>query len=62
MVPICCARLLSDLSAQTVCDKEATSADGRLCAFHALQCDAKRRFSFLESGVDAPVVDISSVS
>ena len=41
MAPICRARLLSDLSGQTVCDKEATSSDGRLCAFHSRQCQGK---------------------
>ncbi|KAF1961597.1 hypothetical protein CC80DRAFT_462884 [Byssothecium circinans] len=39
-VGICRARLLSDLSGQTPCDKEATSLDGRLCAFHSRQCQA----------------------
>ncbi|KAF3051114.1 hypothetical protein E8E11_006285 [Didymella keratinophila] len=43
MAPICRARLLSDLSGQTACDKEATSADGRLCAFHSKQCQALYR-------------------
>ena len=37
----CRARLLSDLSGQTACDKPATSADGRLCAFHSRQCQGK---------------------
>ncbi|KAF1978912.1 hypothetical protein BU23DRAFT_595428 [Bimuria novae-zelandiae CBS 107.79] len=37
---ICRARLLSDLSAQTPCDQEATSSVGRLCAFHSRQCQA----------------------
>ncbi|KAL1606580.1 hypothetical protein SLS60_003985 [Paraconiothyrium brasiliense] len=40
---ICRARLLSDLSGQTLCDKEATSLDGRLCAFHSRQCQAMYR-------------------
>jgi hypothetical protein len=48
MVPTCCARLLSDLSVQTACDKEATSTDGRLCAFHARQCIGERYFPSLE--------------
>ncbi|KAJ4983302.1 hypothetical protein SVAN01_11183 [Stagonosporopsis vannaccii] len=43
MAPVCRARLLSDLSGQTSCDKEATSADGRLCAFHSRQCQALYR-------------------
>ncbi|XPS80532.1 hypothetical protein M3J09_012484 [Ascochyta lentis] len=43
MAAICRARLLSDLSGQTACDKEATSSDGRLCAFHARQCQALYR-------------------
>jgi len=40
---ICRARLLSDLSGQTPCDKEAGSLDGRLCAFHSRQCQAMYR-------------------
>jgi hypothetical protein len=40
---ICRARLLSDLSGQTPCDKEATSSDGRLCSFHSRQCQAMYR-------------------
>ncbi|KAF9737169.1 hypothetical protein PMIN06_012378 [Paraphaeosphaeria minitans] len=40
---ICRARLLSDLSAQTPCDKESTPSGGRLCAFHARQCQAMYR-------------------
>ncbi|KAF2995552.1 hypothetical protein E8E13_003449 [Curvularia kusanoi] len=43
MAAICRARLLSDLSGQTSCDKEATSADGRLCAYHSRQCQALYR-------------------
>ncbi|KAJ8107718.1 hypothetical protein OPT61_g8673 [Boeremia exigua] len=43
MASTCRARLLSDLSGQTACDKEATSADGRLCAFHSRQCQALYR-------------------
>ncbi|KAH7067817.1 hypothetical protein FB567DRAFT_256347 [Paraphoma chrysanthemicola] len=43
MAPICRARLLSDLSGQTACGKEATSAGGRLCAFHSRQCQALYR-------------------
>ncbi|KAF1830577.1 hypothetical protein BDW02DRAFT_558680 [Decorospora gaudefroyi] len=43
MAPTCRARLLSDLTAQTACDKEATSSNGRLCAFHARQCQALYR-------------------
>jgi hypothetical protein len=44
MAAICRARLLSDLSGQTVCDQEATSVDGRLCAFHSRQCQGMYRF------------------
>jgi hypothetical protein len=42
-VSICRARLLSDLSGQTPCDKEVTSSDGRLCSFHSRQCQAMYR-------------------
>lgn len=34
---------MSDLSGQTACDREATSLDGRLCAFHSRQCQALYR-------------------
>lgn len=40
---ICKARLLTDSSAQTPCDQEATSLNGRFCAFHSRQCQAMYR-------------------
>ncbi|KAF2197150.1 hypothetical protein GQ43DRAFT_484368 [Delitschia confertaspora ATCC 74209] len=54
MVGVCKARLLSDSSGQTSCDKPATSLDGRLCGFHSRQCQAlyrgyKRRNAQLDS-------------
>lgn len=59
MGSICRARLLSDLSGKTACDKEATSLDGRLCAFHSRQCQAlyrgyKKRNAELDSLSEAP--------
>ncbi|KAH6625600.1 hypothetical protein C7974DRAFT_434634 [Boeremia exigua] len=59
MAAICRARLLSDLSGQTACDNEATSADGRLCAFHSRQCQAlyrgyKKRNAELDALSDEP--------
>ncbi|PVH94676.1 hypothetical protein DM02DRAFT_602165 [Periconia macrospinosa] len=39
----CKARLLSDKTGQTECDKPATSVDGRLCAFHSRQCQGLYR-------------------
>ncbi|KAF2638583.1 hypothetical protein P280DRAFT_471187 [Massarina eburnea CBS 473.64] len=56
---ICKARLLSDLSGQTPCDKDATSLDGRLCAFHSRQCQAmylgyKKRNIELDSLTENP--------
>jgi hypothetical protein len=59
MASICRARLLSDLSGQTACDKEATSSDGRLCSYHSRQCAAlyrgyKKRNAELDALVDAP--------
>lgn len=38
---MCRARLLSDLTGQTACSNEATSPDGRLCAFHSRQCQGQ---------------------
>ncbi|KAF2180722.1 hypothetical protein K469DRAFT_692577 [Zopfia rhizophila CBS 207.26] len=43
MAAICRARVLSDLTGKTACDKPATSVDGRLCAFHSRQCQALYR-------------------
>ncbi|KAF1942294.1 hypothetical protein EJ02DRAFT_434183 [Clathrospora elynae] len=45
MAPICRVRLLSDLSGQTVCDREAASLDGRLRAFHSQQYQSLYRGS-----------------
>ncbi|KAF2126227.1 hypothetical protein P153DRAFT_378428 [Dothidotthia symphoricarpi CBS 119687] len=65
MASICRARLLSDLSGKTACDKEATSSDGRLCAFHSRQCQAlyrgyKKRNAELDSLSEAPPLYLSS--
>lgn len=59
MPAICRARLLSDLTGQTPCDKEATSLDGRLCAFHSRQCQGlyrgyKRRNAELDKLSEKP--------
>lgn len=59
MAAICRARLLSDLSGQTLCDKEATSVDGRLCAFHSRQCQGM--WAFVEVACARMMLDAEQV-